>query len=64
MNPKTRINFTKKMDVIGHDLKLNDFTFQIISDLLNDFFQPGIYAVYKNFAAILRTKNNMVFTRV
>jgi hypothetical protein len=32
--------------------------------LLNDFFQPNIYAVYKYLAAILRTKNHMVLAGV
>jgi hypothetical protein len=64
MDSELRINFAKNMNVIGHDLKLNDFTFQFISDLLNDFFQPNIYAVYKYLAAILRTKNNMVLAGV
>ena len=64
MNSELRINFTKHMNVIGHDFKFDDFTFQFISDLLNDFLQPSIYAVYKYLAAILRTENNMVLAGV
>jgi hypothetical protein len=64
MHSKLRINFTKEVDVIGHDLHFNDLTFQIISDLLNDFLQPNIHAVYKYLAAILRAKNNVVLTGV
>jgi hypothetical protein len=60
MNPKLRNNFTKEMDVIGHDFKFNDLTFQFISHLLNDFLQPNLYAVYQYLAAILRTEYNMV----
>jgi len=50
--------------MIGHYLKFDNITFQLISDLLNDFFQPNIYAVYKYLAAILWTKNNMVLAGV
>jgi hypothetical protein len=64
MNSEVRINFAKNMNVIGHDLKFDDLTFQIISDLLNDFLQPNIYAIYKYLAAILRTENNMVLAGV
>src|SRR6185295_17981107 len=64
MHPQLRIDFTKELNVIGPDVKFYDFTFQFISDLLNDFLQPNIDAVSKYLAAILRTKNNMVFTGV
>ena len=33
------------MDVIGHDLKFDDLTFQFISNLVYDFLQPNIYPV-------------------
>ena len=64
MNSKLRINLTQNMNMIGHHFKFDDFTFQFISDLLNDFIQPNIYAVYKYLAAILRTKNHMVLAGV
>ena len=64
MDTKLWIDFAKDVNVIGHDLKFDDLTFQFISDLLNDFLQPNIYAVYKYLAAILRTKNNMVLAGV
>jgi hypothetical protein len=64
MDTELWINFTKHVDVIGHYFKFDDFTFQIISDLLNDFLQSNLYAVHKYLAAILRTKNNMVLTGV
>ena len=64
MDTELWINFTKHVDVIGHYFKFDDFTFQIISDLLNDFLQSNLYAVHKYLAAILRTKNNMLLTGV
>jgi hypothetical protein len=64
MNSELWNDFTKDMDVIGHDLKFNDRTFQFVSDLLNDLLQPKIYAVYKYLTAILRAENNMVLAGV
>ena len=64
MNSKLRNNFTQDMDMIGHDLKFKDLTFQFISNLLNDFLQPNIDTVYKYLTAILRAENNLVLAGV
>jgi hypothetical protein len=50
--------------MIGHDLKFKDLTFQFIRDLLNDFLQPNIDAVYKYLTAILRAEYHLVLAGV
>ena len=64
MDTKLRINFTKDMHVIRHYFKFQDVARQFFCNLIDDLFQAFVHTANKHLAAILRTKDNMVFTGV
>jgi len=64
MNPKLRIDFNQKMNVIRHHFHFDQLASGIIGDTLQDDFQSGIYAFDQNFPSIFWTPNDVVLARV
>jgi len=64
MDTELRINFTKDMDVIRHYFKFQHFTTQLFCYLIDDLFQTFVYTANEYLAAILWTKDNMIFAGV
>ena len=64
MDTQLRIDFTKEVNVIGHYFKFQHFTAQLFRNLINNLFQTFVHATQEYLAAILRTKDNMLFAGV
>jgi len=73
MDPKLRVYFTQEMhapalaagaSVIGHDFQFNDGGLNLVSGLLNDFFQTFIHVIDQYRATNLGTPDQMIIARI
>ena len=55
-----RVDFTQKMNVVGHNFEFNNLNPLFYGGLLNNFFQTQILSANQDFPAIFRTPDNMV----
>ena len=64
MNPKLWVHFAEHVNVVWHDFQCDDIGSILQSSLTHDFLKPFGDVADKNFAAILRAPNDVVFAAV
>lgn len=56
-----RIHLNQQMDMIRHDVHLEDFHGTLCGDLVNDGFQPFIHTLCQDPAPLLWAPDHMIF---
>ena len=59
-DPVPGIAVDEQVYMVRHDLHLQDGKPMILGDLQEDFLQPGVDPVYKDFSPIFRAEDHMV----
>jgi hypothetical protein len=63
MYSQLRIDVDQKMDVVWHDVDLNQDAVRFLDSFGNDLLEPPIDAIDQHLAPILRTKDHVVLAR-
>jgi hypothetical protein len=63
MYSQLRIDVDQKMDVVSHDLDLNQDAVRFLDNFGNDLLEPPIDAIDQHLAPILRTKDHVILAR-
>lgn len=64
MNTELRVNINKQVNVVRHNLKFKKLNRELITHGGYEFSKPSLNRINKNFAAILRTPNDMIFAGI
>ena len=52
------------MYMVGHNFQLDHSSLELLSNLVNDLFQTLVHTLDQHLAAIFRTPDNVIFTRI
>ena len=63
-NPKLWINFAKQVNVLRHDLQLDDLALRFRCNLVNDLFKPSRNGVIQHLSPVFRTENDVILARI